>query len=69
MGVGIFGLVDDVIAVLPLEDLTAFLDKKMETGESFKTLLKVIRPLKLMVNIHCVYVNVRFCLVYVRTSV
>ena len=69
MGVGIVGLIDDVIAVLPLEDLTAFLDKKMETGEFFKTLLTAIRPPEFTVNIHCVYLNVSCCLCYVHTCV
>ena len=53
-GVGFPGLIDDVIAVLPLQDMTAFLDNKMETGEFFKTLLTAIRPPEFTVNIHCV---------------
>jgi hypothetical protein len=68
MGVGIYGLIDDVIAVIPLNDLAVFLDKKMETGEFFKNLLSAIRSLDVMVNIHCVYLNVSCCLCYVHTS-
>jgi len=70
MGVGIYGLIRDVVAVLPLDDLTAFLDNKMGTKEFFKTLITTIRPSVLMVNIHCVYFNfVSCCLWYVHTSV
>jgi len=69
MGVGIYGLIDDVIAVLPLYDLADFVDKKMQTGEFFKTLLTAIRSVDVMVNIHCVYLNVSCCLCYVHTSV
>jgi hypothetical protein len=69
MGVGIYGLIDDVISVLPLDDLAAFLDKKMETGEFFKNLLTAIRSLDIMVNIQYVYLNVSCCLCNVRTSV
>ena len=54
MGVGIYGLIHDVIAVLPLDDMTVLLDKKLETREFFKTLLTVIRYPGIMVNIHCV---------------
>ena len=57
MGVGIYGLIRDVVAVLPLDDLTAFLDNKMGTKEFFKTLITTIRPSVLMVNIHFVYFN------------
>ena len=42
MGVGIYGLIDDVVAVLPLDDWTALFEKKMETKEFFKTLVTAI---------------------------
>jgi hypothetical protein len=45
------------------------LDKKMETKEFFKTLVKAINPPVFMVNIHFVYLNVSCCLCYVHTSV
>jgi hypothetical protein len=54
-GVGFFGLVNDVYAVLPLDDWAALLDKKLETGEFFKTIAKAIRSPVLVVSIHCVY--------------
>jgi hypothetical protein len=69
MGVGFYGLIDDVIAVLPFDELATFLDEKMETGEFFKNLLTAIRSLDVMVNIHCVYLNVSCCLCYVHISV
>jgi hypothetical protein len=52
MGVGIYGFVDDVVAVLPLDDWMTFLDKKMETKEFFKTLVTAIHSPVFMVNIH-----------------
>jgi len=54
MGVGIVGLIDDVIAALPLEDFAALLDKKMETGEFFKTLVTAIHFPVFRVNIRSV---------------
>ena len=55
MGVGIYGLIDDVIAVLPFHDLTALLDKKMETRRFVKILVTAIHSPLCMVNIHCVW--------------
>jgi hypothetical protein len=63
MGVGFYGLIDDVITVLPFDDLAALLDKKLETREFFKTLVmetrKIVKTLvkyilspQFMVNIH-----------------
>ena len=69
MGVGIIGLIDDVIAVLPLEDFAALLDKKMETGEFFKTLVTAIHFPVFRVNIHSVYMHVSCFLCYVHNSV
>jgi len=69
MGVGFNGLIDDVIAARPLEDFSAFLDNKMETGEFFKTLVRANYHRLFRVNIHCVYLNVRCCLCYVYNSV
>ena len=43
MGVGIYGFIDDVTAVLPLDDLKALFDKKMETREYFKILVTTLR--------------------------
>jgi hypothetical protein len=65
MGVGFYGLVKDVMALIPLDELTALLDKKLETRELFTSLLTAIRSLDIMVNIHCVYLNISCCLCYV----
>jgi hypothetical protein len=54
-GVGFVGLVKDVYAVLPLDEWAALLDKKLETGEFFKTIATTIRSPVLVVSIHCVY--------------
>jgi hypothetical protein len=54
MGFGIYGFIHDEVAVLPLDDWVAFLDKKMETKEFFKTLVAAIHSPVFMVNIHCV---------------
>jgi len=56
------------MAVIPLDDLAALLDKKLETRELFRSLLTAIRSLDVMVNIHCVYLNVSCCLGYMHTS-
>jgi hypothetical protein len=37
------GLIHDVIAVLPLDDLKVLLDVKMETRVYIRTLVKIIR--------------------------
>ena len=68
MGVGIIGLVDDVIAALPLEDLAPLLDKELKTGEFFETLITVIPFPVFRVNIHSVYMHVSCFLCYVLTS-
>jgi hypothetical protein len=71
-GVGIYGFIDDVIAVLPHDDLKAFFDKKMETREYFKTLVTALKsPVRVfVVSIHSVSLDfVSCCLCYVHTSV
>ena len=68
MGIGIYGLIDDVIAVLPLDDLKAFFYTKMETREYFKTLVTTLHTPVFVVSIHCVYVTFSSCcLCYVHT--
>ena len=70
MGVGFYGLIRDVVAVLPLEDWAALVDKILQTKESYKTLVTLIHPTELMVTIHCVYlIYVNCCLCYVHKSV
>jgi chemotaxis signal transduction protein len=70
MGVGIYGLIDDVYAVLPIEDLKALFDMKMKTREYFKTIVTTIRSPEFVVSIHCVSLNfVSCCLCYMHTSV
>ena len=54
-GVGIYGLIDDEIAVLPLNNLTAFVQKETETREFFRTLVTAFHSPEFTVNIHCVY--------------
>ena len=51
-GVGIYGLIDDVTAVLPLEDLKALLHKKMETRIYFKIPVTALKSPVLRVSIH-----------------
>ena len=71
MGVGIYGYIDDVIAVLPLNELKAYNYKKVETREYFKTLVTLVKAFKypVVVSIHWVYLNfVSCCLCYVHTS-
>jgi hypothetical protein len=54
-GVGIYGLIDDEIAVLPLNNLTAFVQKETKTREFFRTLVTAFHAPEFTVNIHCVY--------------
>jgi len=69
MGVGIYGFIDDVIAVLPLDELKALFEKKVETREYFKALVTVIHSPVFMVSIQSVYLpNVSCCLCHVHTS-
>jgi hypothetical protein len=68
--VGIYGLIDDVAAVLPFNDLMTLFDKKMETSKNLKTLVTIIHSPVFMVSILHVYLNnVSCCLCYVHNSV
>jgi len=68
-GVGIYGLLDDVFAVLPVHDLKELYYTKLETREYLKTVVKTIHTPVFVVSIHCVYLNfVSCCLCYVHTS-
>jgi hypothetical protein len=70
MGVGIYGLIDDVFAVLPVDDLKELFYMKMDTREYFKTVVTNIQTPVFVVSIHCVYLNfVGCCLCYAQTSV
>jgi len=70
MGVGIYGLIDDVYAVLPLDDLKALFNMKIKTREYFKTIVTTIRSPVVVVSINWVYLNfVSCCLSYMHTSV
>ena len=51
-GVGIHGFVDDVIAVLPLDDLKALFHKKTETREFFKNLVEAVKSPGFVVSIN-----------------
>ena len=68
VGIDIYGLIDDVIAVLPLDDLKTYIDKKIETRLYFKILYT---PLPVfVVSIHFVFLNFVSCyLCYTHTSV
>jgi hypothetical protein len=70
MGVGIHGLVNDMIAVLPLDDLKALFDKT-ETRKYFKAVVTAIHSPVFMVSIPCVYLTYVCCccFFYVQTSV
>jgi hypothetical protein len=51
-GVGISGLIDDIIAVLPIDDLKALFDEKLETSEAFKAFYETIQSPEFAVTIH-----------------
>jgi len=59
-----------VIAVLPLSEWKALIDKKMEASQELKTLVKLIDIPALMVsNLHVYLNNVNCCLCYVHNTV
>jgi hypothetical protein len=53
-GVGINGLLQDVIANLPLDELKALFDEKKGTSPDFQDLLIAIQSDEFAVSIHCV---------------
>jgi hypothetical protein len=70
MGVGIYGLISNMISVLPLDELKAFYDEKMETREYFKTLVKVVKSPVVMVSNHYFHLyQLLLMLCYVHTCV
>ena len=68
-GVGINGLIDDVIAVLPLDDLRALFDEKLKNSEDFRALVEAIQSPEFAVRIHCFNLSYVPCLLYVHTFV
>jgi len=50
-GVGINGLIDDIIAILPIDDLKALFDEKLTTSTDFKDLYDAIRGAEFQVTI------------------
>jgi len=69
-GISIYGLSDDVFAVLPVDDMKELFYTKLETREYFKTVVTTIHTPVFMVSIHCVYLNfICCCLCCVHTSV
>ena len=42
-GTGVNGLIDDIIAILPIDDLKALFDEKLESSPDFKALYDAIR--------------------------
>jgi len=70
MGVGIYGLIDDVVAVLPVSELKTLFDKKMKTSKDFRTLVTAIHSPEYAVIILCFYFSyISCCLSYVHSSV
>ena len=69
-GSGLKGLIDDIIAVLPLDELKALFNEKLETSPDFQALVAGIQSPEFAVSIHCVYLSyVSCCLWYVYTCV
>jgi hypothetical protein len=60
-GVGVSGLLEDVLAVLPLDDLKALFDEKVQTSEDFQALIAGIQSPEFAVSIHCVYLSYVSC--------
>jgi hypothetical protein len=51
-GVGFLGLIEDVIAVLPLDELKALYEKETEIRECFQTLYTAIQSPVFRVSVH-----------------
>jgi hypothetical protein len=67
-GVGLNGLIDDVIKVLPVDEFKALFDKKLQTSPEFQALVAAIQSHEFVVSIHRVYLSyVSCCLWYVHT--
>jgi len=61
---------NDVIAALPRDELKALVEKKLETRQHLKTLVKALKSLVVEVSIHFFYFNfVICCLCYMHNSV
>ena len=54
-GVGITGLIDDIIAILPVDDLYALFQEKLETSAEFKALYDAIRSPEFQVLTYAFY--------------
>jgi hypothetical protein len=66
--VGLNGLIDDVINVLPVDESKALFDKKLQSSPEFQALIAGIQSPEFVVSIHCVYLSyVSCCLWYVHT--
>lgn len=50
-GVGINGLINDLIAILPVDDLKALFEEKQKSSPDFKALIDVIQSPEFKVNI------------------
>jgi hypothetical protein len=51
-GVGLNGLIDDVIKVLPIEELKSLFEKKLETSPDFQAFVAAIQSTEYAVSIH-----------------
>lgn len=60
-GVGINGLLDDLIAVLPVEELKALYEEKLKTSPDFQALIAAIQSAEFAVSVHCVYLSYVSC--------
>ena len=52
-----YGFIDDVFAVLPVDDLKELFYTKMETREYFKAVVTTIHTAVCVVSMHCVYLT------------
>jgi hypothetical protein len=69
-GVGINGLIDDILAILPVDALKTLYDYKVQNSPDFKELDDAIHGPEFAVSIHCFYLSqVSCCLWYVHTCV
>jgi len=66
-GVGVSGLVNDVLALIPVDELKALFQEKLQSSPDFQAFVKAVQSAEFQVSIYLSYVSC--CLWYVHTSV
>jgi hypothetical protein len=60
-GVGINGLIDDVLAILPIHELHALFEEKLNSSPDFKALIEAIQSPEFKVNFQNLNLDYKSC--------